>query len=148
MSSNVVDDIDVGDAVICTEFDISLSGQQEVFQVVWPTSTIASLLPVFEGKKRERDQQEDARWEHALRSTITDSIVKISSNVGATELALGAVAELAPGDVISISNPRVCTVYAEQVPVLEGRFGVHDGNYAVEAVQWLEPGRNAQASNR
>ena len=139
MSSNVIDTVDGSDTVICTEFDISLSDNEEVFQVVWPASTVVSMLPVFEGKKRERDPEEDARWERALRSSVADSVVRISSNVGQTELTLGEVAEMTPGDVIGISNPRVSTVIAEHVPLIEGRFGVHEGNYAVEAVRWLEP---------
>ena len=54
-------------------------------------------------------------------------------------MTLGAVAELAPGDVIEIDNPRKTTVFVKNVPVLEGLFGVHEGRYAVEATEWLGP---------
>ncbi|MCP5093000.1 MAG: FliM/FliN family flagellar motor switch protein, partial [Gammaproteobacteria bacterium] len=105
-------------------------------------------MPVFEGQKRDRDAAEDARWERSLRSRVTESVVRISSDIGQTRMTLGAVAELAPGDVITIGNPRKGTVCAQNVPILEGRFGVHDGRHAIEAINWLEsePGSPAAHS--
>jgi flagellar motor switch protein FliM len=110
--------------------------------------TVASLLPVFDGQKRDRDAAEDARWEHSLRSRVTDSIVRISSDVGQTRMTLRAVADLEPGDVINIGSPQKGTVFAQEVPILTGRFGVHEGHYAIEALNWLEsePGSPAAHS--
>ncbi|MDH3532576.1 MAG: FliM/FliN family flagellar motor switch protein, partial [Gammaproteobacteria bacterium] len=137
LSSDIIDGIDASDAVICAEFEIEFSAHKFAFHIVWPTSMVASLLPVFEGQKRERDIAQDALWEHAIRSRIMDSIVAISSRVGHSEMTLGAVAELAPGDVIAIDDPRKSTVFVQQVPILEGQFGVHEGHYAIEAKEWL-----------
>ena len=139
LSSGVMDSIDGGDTVIAAEFEIKVGEKQQAFQIVWPQSTIASLVPVFDGQKRERDVAEDARWEQSIRARVVESIVNISSSVGKTRMTLGAVAELEAGDVISISNPQKSTVFARHVPILEGRFGVHDGRHAIEAMQWLEP---------
>ena len=62
-------------------------------------------------------------------------------------MTLGAIADLKPGDVISISNPQKSTLYARHVPILEGRFGVHDGRHAIEATQWLEPEAGSTPAN-
>lgn len=148
LSSGVIDSIDGGDAVICCEYELEVANQKQTFQMLWPVRTVASLLPVFEGQKRDRDQAEDARWEQALRSRVTESIVKISSAVGQTRMTLGEVADLAPGDVINISNPQKGTVCASDVPILAGRFGVHDGRYAIETSNWIEPELESRASKR
>ncbi len=144
LSSGVIDCIDGGDTVICTEFDLVIGDSEQHFHLLWPATTVASLLPVFDGQKRERDAAEDARWQQSLRRRVVDASVRIASHVGRTEMTLKNVAELAPGDVIKISNPQRGTVLAQRVPVLEGRFGVHDGRYAIEARHWLdsEPGRD------
>lgn len=139
-STDVFDGIDNSDNVICADFEIEFCKQQHRFYIVWPMSMLASLLPVFEGQKRERDAAQDARWEQAIRSRITESVVGISSRVGHSQLTLGAVAELAPGDIIDIDDPRKSTVFVKQVPILEGLFGVHAGRYAIEATDWLSPG--------
>jgi len=139
LSSGVIDCIDGGDSVIVSEFELTIGEKALLFHILWPTITVASLIPVFEGQKRERDSAEDARWAESLRARITESIVNISSNVGKTEMTLREVAELVPGDIINITNPQKSTVFARQVPILEGRFGVHDGRHAVETTLWLEP---------
>ncbi|MDH3352483.1 MAG: FliM/FliN family flagellar motor switch protein [Gammaproteobacteria bacterium] len=139
LNTDLIEGFDASDRVIWADFDISFLKQQQSFQIVWPVSMLAPVLPVFEGQKRERDAAQDALWERSLRSRLTDSVVGISSRVGNSEMTLGAVAELSPGDVIDIDNPRLSTVFVKQVPILQGRFGVHDGRYAVEATNWLAP---------
>ena len=101
---------------------------------------------MFEGQKRDRDAAEDARWERSLRSRVTDSVVTIASDVGHTQKTLGEIANLAPGDVLSISNPQRGTVSASDVPIIVGRFGVHDGRHAIEAGRWLDPDPGSQAA--
>ncbi len=140
LSSGVIDSVDAGDTVINSAFRLAIDEETEVFHVLWPLNTIASLVPVLEGQKRDRDATEDARWARSLRSSVTDTVVRISSDVGRTRMTLGAIAGLAPGDVLTIGNPRQGTVRARNVPILNGRFGVHDGRYAIEAVNWLAAG--------
>lgn len=138
LNSGVIDGVDGSDTVIAADFDITIIDKKQSFQIIWPHSTVASLLPVFDGQKRERDAAEDARWEQSIRARVVDSIVNISSDVGKTQMTLGEITDLTPGDVITIGNPQNSTVFARQVPILEGRFGVHQGRHAVEAKQWLD----------
>ena len=147
LSTGVVDSIDGGDAVIQCEFSLEFGDKQRNFNVLWPVTTIASLLPVFDGQKRDRDPAKDDRWQRSLRSGVTDSIVRICSDVGHTRMTLREVADLAPGDVINIGNPKEGTVSASDVPILAGRFGVHDGQYAVETMNWLESKNGSTAPN-
>lgn len=148
LSSGMIDGVDAGDSVIDCEFLLEFAGTQQVFHVMWPINTVASLLPAFEGQKRDRDAAEDARWERSLRARVTDSIIKVSSEVGRTRMSLGEVADLAPGDVIQIGDPQEGTVSARSVPVLAGRFGVHDGRYAVETINWLNTDVGARPNSR
>jgi len=138
LNGGVVDSIDGGDAVIQCIFGLEFGDKRRDFSVLWPLSTVASLLPVFDGQKRDRDPAKDAHWQRSLRNGVTDSIVRICSDVGHTRMTLREVADLAPGDVINIGNPKEGTVSASDVPILAGRFGVHDGQYAVETMNWLE----------
>ncbi|MDJ0699975.1 MAG: FliM/FliN family flagellar motor switch protein [Woeseiaceae bacterium] len=135
---DAIENVDAGDGVIASRFRVTIEGREESFDIVWPLATVAPLVPVFEGQKRERDPDEDARWGKALRERVTNSTINLSSRVGRTRMTLGEVAELRPGAVIDISNPQRGTVFANDIAVLEGRFGVHDGRYAIEAGNWLE----------
>ena len=144
-ATDAIEGVDSGDTVIVCDFDITIAERQDEFRIVWPLGTVAPLVPVFEGQKRERDAAEDARWEKALRAGVVDSVVDVATTVGHTGMTLGEIAELTPGDVITISNPQRGTLLASKVAVIEGRFGVHDGRYAIETGNWLEPGASTDA---
>jgi len=137
--TDLLADIEATDEVICTQFAMTFAGHQEIFHLVWPVATVSSLLPLFKGQKRERNATEDRRWEKTLRSRAAGLIVGISSCTGHAQLSLADVAALQPGDIIDIDNPRNATLFAQQVPVLEGLFGVHEGRNAIEARRWLRP---------
>lgn len=139
LNSGVIDCVEGGDSVIASEYELTVRGKTQVLHIVWPVATIASLLPLFEGHKRERNTAQDSHWQNSIRTRVVDSVIKISSAVGKAEMTLGEVAELTPGDVIMIGNPQKSTVFARDVPILEGRFGVLDGRHAIEATQWLDP---------
>lgn len=136
------------DAVIDTRFEVSLADHHGGFHILWPRDMVAALLPAFDGRKRERDAANDARWEKALRRRIGDASMKISTRVGHARLALGELALLAPGDIIPIDSPRFATILAGGVPLLNGRFGVFDGRNAVEAGEWLPPGSSLSSTVR
>lgn len=137
LGTDIIDGFETNDTVICAEFNLSFAKQHQSFKIVWPASMIAPLLPVFGGQKRERDAAEDARWEESIRSRVINSEIDISSRVGSSELTLGKVAELQPGDIIEIDDPCKSTLYVKDVPIIEGRFGIHAGRYAVETTAWL-----------
>jgi len=136
-STDVVEIIENGAIVIDSDFTLIVGDDRHDFHVAWPTSMLASLLPVFAGAKRERDAQEDARWEQVIRARVPEALVDVSSRIGNARMSLREVAALQAGDVIDLENPRIGTVFAKDIPVLEGRFGVHDGCYAIETTRWL-----------
>ncbi len=145
-STDVVEVIENGANVISTEFDIHFAEDQFYFHIVWPRSTLATLLPVLEGQKRDRDAAEDARWARSIRDTLPNAEVNINTQIGESDLTLRDVAALKAGDIIDLSNPRAGTVFANNVPVLAGRFGVHDGRNALATTHWLTDGSHLDAT--
>lgn len=128
------------DPVIATDFDIEFPGGSGTFHIFWPVSMIASLIPVFDGQKRERDAAEDARWQRAIKARLPDANISLSGTVGHARLPLKNLARLKPGDVIDIDSPRSATIFAKDVAVLHGMFGVIAGRNAIEANDWIANG--------
>ena len=145
-SADIVEVIENSASVISAEFDIRFADEQFCFHIVWPAETLAPLLPVLEGQKRDRDTKEDARWEKAIRERLPEAHVDVDTQIGNSVLRLRDVATLKAGDIIDLDNPRAGTVFANRVPVLAGRFGVHDGCYAIETTHWLTGGVAADAN--
>ena len=136
-SIDLIDVVGETDPVIGTEFEVSFAGRSGVFRVLWPIDMVEPLLPVFDGQKKDRDPVEDARWGDAIRRSIVDSRVRLTSNVGSARMNLRSLVELKPGDTIDIESPQLATVFAKSVPIIRGRLGVHQGRNAVETVDWV-----------
>lgn len=125
------------DPVISTMFDIEFPEGRGGFEILWPVSMVTSLIPVFDGQKRDRDAAEDARWHRAIKARLPDANISLSGTVGHARLPLKSLATLKPGDVIDIDSPRSATVFAKNVAVLNGLFGVIAGRNAIEANGWI-----------
>lgn len=139
VSLDLVDIAAEVDPVIGSEFEVTVRDKQGSVQLLWPVETVQSLIPVFNGQKKDRDVVEDARWGKAISQRLAESVVSLSSDVGKTRVTLGELINLNAGDVIELESPQVATVIAEKVPLIHGRFGVHNGRNAVVASGWLEP---------
>ncbi|MGB5352016.1 MAG: FliM/FliN family flagellar motor switch protein [Woeseia sp.] len=139
---DLVDAISAGERVIISEFEVSLGAKGEdrgSFCIVWPEASLAPLRAALAGNARERDPAEDARWEKILRRRLPEVVVGLSSTVGQVRMSLRDVMRLKEGDIIGIDAPRVATVNAQGIPLIEGRYGVQAGRNAIETVAWLEP---------
>jgi flagellar motor switch protein FliM len=127
------------DPVIASSFELSFEEHHGAFHLLWPRTMVESLLPAFAGQKRERDKAADARWEKAIRARLADTPMRITTVIGHARHSLGSLVALSPGDVIPIESPRHATILAGCLPLIKGRFGVHEGRNAVEATEWLTP---------
>lgn len=136
---DLVDAVEARDTVLATRFEVGFAEGKESFSLVWPLEMVASLIPVFDGRKRERDPATDTRWQKAIRARLPDAVMSLTATVGHAEKQLGELTGLKPGDVIGIDNPRAAWLEAGNRAVLGGRFGVHAGRNAIEITGWMEP---------
>lgn len=135
---DLVDLVRDAEPVVVSGFEITLAAHHAPFHVLWPRDTIAPLLPAFEGAARERDAAADARWATSIRQRLAAAPIAITTCIGTASHRVGTLTELAAGDVLNIADPRAAIVFAGDVPVIEGRFGVLEGRNAVEATAWLD----------
>lgn len=124
------------DRVLTVPFNMRFKQSEGRFEVLLPMNMLATLLPIFEGQKGERDAAEDARWEQVIRAHLPDTRIRLTGNVGRIRVPLASLNGVKPGDVLKIENPRSATVVAGDVPVLVGHYGVHAGRNAVETTAW------------
>jgi len=139
INGDIAEFLEPTETMLVTNFDLELLGEPQYFRMLWPLELLRPLSAALEGQKRDRDPAEDARWEQAIRGSVTTSGVSLSSTIGEAKLTLRELIELKPGDVLDIDDPRRGVMLAGGVPVLNGRFGLHDGHYAMEATDWIPP---------
>lgn len=145
-SLNLLNIAEETDQIIKSTFDYSFEEHDGALHVLLPTAMVETLLPVFKGTDRKEDPGQDKMWADTIRTGLADININLSTNVGHATMTLGELICLEPGDIIHIDSPRIATIYAQNVPLLEGRFGLHEGCNAVEASHWL--GESRQISKR
>ena len=137
LSISLLDIADDTDPVIKSTFDYSFAGHDGTLHLLLPNAMVKTLLPLFKGTDRKENPAKDAIWADTIRTGMADINVNLSTTVGHVTMTLGELICLEPGDVIDIDSPRFATIFAQRVPLLEGRFGLQSGHNAVEATQWL-----------
>lgn len=128
---------DETDQVIRSSFNLSFEEHDGTLHLLLPIAMVEPLVPLFKGTDRKADPAQDDMWADSIRAGLMNIKVRLSGNVGHASMTLGELICLEPGHIINIDTPRVATLYAQGVPLLEGRFGVHGGRNAVEASRWL-----------
>lgn len=134
----VVDLVARSERVLDTEFKVSVGTNEGEFRVLWPEQMVVPLLPAFDGQKMERDPKKDRHWQQVITRRVQDSAVNVTASVGYAKMTLRSLIDISPGDVINIDDPHHATLLTKNVALLRGRFGVHRGTNAFEAIDWID----------
>lgn len=133
--------------VVTTAFHVELDGGGGDLHVTLPYSMIEPLRDVLDSGVQSDRVDHDERWLHTLREEIEDAPVQLTTVLGRTQLSLADLVNLKPGDVIPCDFAGQATVFAEDVPVFRGSFGVSRGQMAVKVEQRVRGFRNTKGTN-
>lgn len=126
------------EVVVVSRFHIELEGGGGDFQVTMPYSMLEPIRELLDAGVQSDVSERDERWAKALREDVKTAEVSLSSTLTRMRMSLADVVRLKAGDVIPIEMPELVTLFAEDVPVFRGKYGVHDGNMAVKIVEQVE----------
>jgi flagellar motor switch protein FliM len=79
----------------------------------------------------------DSRWITMMRSQVKDAEIELVAYLGTASVTLGQVAAMQVGDVITLDIPPLITASVDGVEVLEGSYGVANGQYALKVNRLL-----------
>jgi flagellar motor switch protein FliM len=125
------------EVVIVTTFNIELGTAGGEFHICMPYSMIEPIRDVLCSSLQGEQMEVDKRWVNLLSKQVQSADVELVVNLGKTELTLEQVLNMQPGDVISlqVANPLVAEV--DDVPVMECKCGVFNGQYALKVERLL-----------
>jgi flagellar motor switch protein FliM len=93
------------------------------------------LAPVREALAAEGGQtvlrKQDA-WAPVLTTALQDAEVDTRAILAQARISLRDLVRLSPGDIIPIEAPQQVTLFAGDVPLYLGRFGVSQGRNALK----------------
>ncbi len=127
--ANIVSPTEV---VVVTTFRVELDGGGGDFHVSMPYAMLEPIRDLLDAGLQSDRTEVDERWMIALREEIQVAEIELSSTLVETQITLGELMRLKPGDVIPIELPDTVTLRAENIPVLRGTYGVSHGNKALK----------------
>jgi flagellar motor switch protein FliM len=122
--------------VVIAAFRIELeTGGGGELHLTMPYSMIEPMREVLDSCMQSDPADRDENWSRTLRQDVEEAAIELIPVLGHTELTLGRLVDLKPGDVIPCDFDGQVTLCAEGVPVLRGSLGASRGQQAVKVTQ-------------
>lgn len=127
--ANIVSPTEV---VVASTFLLQLDDIGGELHVTLPYSMIEPIRDLLDARVQSDRDVRDDRWMSSIRSEMERAEVELHATLLETELSLGELLSLKPGDVVPVELPSLVELCAEGVPLFQGRFGVSNGNNAIK----------------
>ncbi len=120
------------EVVVATSFSIDLGAGGGDFHVCMPYAMLEPIREVIYSSVQADRSHADDRWVSLLTDQVYAAQVELLANLTHAEVTVGQLMALQAGDVIAVDLPEVVVGEVDGVPVLECRYGVTNGQYALK----------------
>jgi flagellar motor switch protein FliM len=120
------------EVIVVTSFHVELDGGGGNLHVTMPYAMIEPLREVLDAGVASDLVERDERWSVCMREELDDADVELTTLLGRSSITLAELVNLKPGDVLPCDFNGKVTIFAEDVPILRGSFGVSRGQQAVK----------------
>ena len=118
--------------VVITSFHVELDGGGGEVHITMPYAMIEPMRELLDAGVASDRVEHDERWGQALREEIEDAEVELSTMLGRSRMTMQQLLDMKVGDIIPCDFTGRATIFAEDVPVFRGTFGVSHGQQAVQ----------------
>lgn len=125
------------EVVVTTTFSIELGAAGGEIHVVIPYSTLEPIRDLLCKGTQADSALPDDRWTNLLTRQVKDAEVCLTAHLARTEATLAQVLGMRAGDVIPLEIHPTLVADVEGVPILECRYGVLNGKYALKVEKLL-----------
>lgn len=125
------------EVVLASTFDIEFSGLGGAFHVLLPYSMLEPIRELLYSSVQGEHVEMDQRWSRTLIRQVQTADVELTAILGHARIPLSQVLKMRGGDVIPLDTEEDIVVQVEDVPVLECKYGVSNGRYALKVEKIL-----------
>ncbi|MBC3917362.1 flagellar motor switch protein FliM [Undibacterium sp. CY18W] len=119
------------EVVVSTTFTIELGPVSGEMHLCMPYSTIEPIRDILTSSLQGETLEVDKRWVRLMTQQIQIAEVEIVADLGTTRVTLGDILNMKEGDVIPLSIPEIISAKVDGTPVMECKYGVFNGQYAL-----------------
>lgn len=133
------------EVVISTTFTIELGPVSGEMHMCMPYSMIEPIRDLLTSSLQGETLEVDKRWVRLMTQQIQIAEVEIVADLGTTRVTLGDILNMKEGDIIPLSIPEIVSAKVDGTPVMECKYGVFNGQYALRVEKLISSTVNEMA---
>jgi flagellar motor switch protein FliM len=123
--------------VVVATLSVDLGGGSGDFHVCLPYAMLEPIRSVIYSSVQADRGEADSRWLSLLSAQVYRSDVELVANLAHATVSIGQLMALQPGDVVALDLPDRVVAEVDGVSVVECRYGVVNGQYALKVERVL-----------
>ena len=128
--------------VVAITYSLEFSGSTAEMHLCLPYSMIEPIRDLLYSTMQGDHLVFDKRWISTLTRQLQTAEVELVAHLGKSQIKLGQVLGLKVGDVIPFNIEDTITAEVDHVPVMECRYGLQRGQYALKVERFIAPDKS------
>lgn len=128
--------------VVAVTYTLEFSGSTAEMHLCMPYSMVEPIRDLLYSTMQSDHLVSDRRWIGTLTRQLQSADVELVANLGTTQVTLGQILKMKAGDVIPFNIGEVITAEVDHVPVMECRYGLQHGQYALKVERFIAPDKS------
>ncbi len=120
--------------LIVAKFSVSLGGNSGHIDWMFPEAMLAPVHEALESDGGRPAVRTQTAWAPVIATMLQETQIEARAILVETQISLGELVRLVPGDVIPIEAPQDVRLLAGDVPVYRGKFGISQGRNALKII--------------
>lgn len=128
--------------VIATTFEINFGSAGGEMHICIPYSILEPIRDLLSTTMQGESLEVDKRWVDRLSKQVQAAEVTMLVNLANVQVTLDQILNMQVGDVIPLDMPELVTASVDGVPVMDCRYGISNGRYALRMERMLGSASN------
>jgi len=122
--------------VLAVTFTIELSGASAEMHICLPYSMMEPIRDMLSSSMHSEQLSSDRHWTSTLTRQLQGAEVELVAPLCTARVTLGEIMNMKVGDVVPVSIPETVSVSVDGIPVMECRYGLRNGQYALKLARF------------
>jgi flagellar motor switch protein FliM len=120
------------EAVLVVRFTVEFGARSGHIDWLLPEALLAPVREALAADGGQTAVRKQDPWAPALTTGLQEAEIDTRAVLAQAQVSLRELVRLSPGDIIPIEPPQQVTLFAGDVPLYRGRFGVSQGRNALK----------------
>jgi flagellar motor switch protein FliM len=120
------------ESLLVAKFNVEFGARSGRIDWLLPEPLLAPVRETLAADGGQTTLRKQEAWAPVLTKALQDAEVDTRAILAQAQISLRELVRLAPGDIIPIEAPQEVTLFAGDVPVYRGRFGISQGRNALK----------------